>query len=43
MREAAASLAKAIATNPLLQREYGAALAEARLEGGLTKTRPVRL
>ncbi|HEX9942030.1 MAG TPA: protein kinase [Thermoanaerobaculia bacterium] len=42
-RQAVASLEKAIAANPLLRREYGPALAEARLEAGLAKTRPVQL
>jgi len=42
-KQAAATLAKALQTNPLLQREYGPLLTEARLEAGLAGPRPVQL
>ncbi len=42
-RQAAASLEQALRTNPLLRREYGPTLAEARLEAGLAGPRPVQL
>jgi serine/threonine-protein kinase len=42
-RQAVASLEAAFKANPLLQREYGAALAEARLDTGGLQTRPAQL
>jgi tetratricopeptide (TPR) repeat protein/predicted Ser/Thr protein kinase len=40
---AAASLETALRTNPLLQREYGQALAAARLDAGIAGPRPAQL
>ncbi len=42
-RKAVASLEAAFRANPLLQREYGPALAEARLDAGLKAPRPSQL
>ncbi len=42
-RQAVASLEAAFKANPLLQREYGAALAEARLDAGGLQTQPAQL
>ena len=42
-KQAAASLAKALQINPLLQREYGPVLLEARVAAGLAAPRPVQL
>ncbi len=39
-RQALASLDAALRANPLLQREYGSALADARLDVGITSPRP---
>ena len=42
-RKAVATLEAALKANPLLQREYGPALAEARLDAGLATPRPAQL
>src|SRR5436305_2185258 len=42
-RRALASLEAALRANPLLQREYGAALADARLDAGVRSPRPRQL
>jgi tetratricopeptide (TPR) repeat protein/predicted Ser/Thr protein kinase len=42
-RQAVASLEAALKANPLLQREYGPALAEARLDAGIAGSRPLQL
>jgi hypothetical protein len=42
-RQAAASLQEALKINPLLRREYGPILTEARLEAGLSRPRPAQL
>ncbi|HEX4495718.1 MAG TPA: protein kinase [Thermoanaerobaculia bacterium] len=42
-RQAVASLEAAFKINPFLQREYGPALAEARLDAGLASPRPAQL
>ncbi len=42
-RQAAASLEKALKANPLLARDYGDVLKEARLEAGLMRPQPVNL
>jgi hypothetical protein len=42
-KAAVASLEAALKANPLLQREYGPALAEARMDAGTLQARPAQL
>ena len=42
-KRAAASLQEALKANPLLEREYGPVLKEARLEAGMAEPRPLQL